>query len=83
MKLDGAIYVILGVLTAVTAMFSSDDAAKYVSPEMLFWVKGSVACASAGALALKMFRSTSFAEYQAKKNGNGKTGDTQLLTKGT
>jgi hypothetical protein len=74
--IDGCLYVCIAALAAITAFVASDDAAKYITPEILFWGKGVLSVASASIVAVKMFRSTSFAEHQEKKK-NG----TQFIVK--
>jgi hypothetical protein len=76
--IDGTLYVCVGLFTFLTASFSSDDAAKYVSPETLFWVKVVLGSAGTVALNMKMFRSTTFADHQVEKK---KTGNTDFITK--
>ena len=80
--IDGALYVGIAFFGALTAGFGTDEAAKYVEPEKLFWIR--LVCGPMGAsfLALKMFRSTGYAHHQQEKaeekaeeakSGNGKT----------
>ncbi len=40
MYVDGALYVSIAFFGALAALFGSDDAAKYLSPETLFWSRG-------------------------------------------
>lgn len=67
MYVDGALYVGIAFFGALAALFSQDEAAKYLQPEALFWVRGSCAVFSATLLSLKMYRSTAFAEHLADK----------------
>lgn len=67
MFLDGLLYVLIAIFGAITACMSTDEAAKYLEPETLFWIRTTASVNSAGFLALKMFRSTSFADHQAGK----------------
>jgi hypothetical protein len=70
--IDGATYVAIALFAALAAEFGTDEAAKYISPMALFWIRLACGTISASLLALKMFRSTAFAEAVAeKKNGNG------------
>ena len=66
--IDGTLYVALALLTFLTGYFGSDEAAKWISAATLFWVKGILGAASATALAIKLFRSTAFADHQAEKS---------------
>lgn len=70
--LDGLVYTSLAVFTALNSQFGSDEAAKFINPTHLFWLKTICNTIAAAALALKMYRSTSYAEHLVKKNGNGK-----------
>lgn len=65
--IDGALYVLIALFGAVSGIFSSDDAYKYVNPYVIFWLKAAVEIALAGVGSLKMFRSTSYAEHVAGK----------------
>jgi len=65
---DGALYVAIAFFGAWAAGLGNDEAAKYVADETLFWARTSCGSIGAALLALKMFRSTAFAEHIA----NGK-----------
>ena len=62
--LDGALYCGIAFFGALAAGFGSDEAAKYVAPAMLFWLRTACGVSSATLLALKMFRSTAFADHK-------------------
>lgn len=62
--IDGCLYVAIAWFSAWTAAFSTDEAAKYISDEALFWLRSFCATNSAMLLALKMFRSTSFGDHK-------------------
>ena len=68
--IDGALYVGIGFLTAIQGGFSTDDAAKYIAPATLWWVRTLVMGLLAGIAALKMFRSQSYSDYVKAKNGH-------------
>ena len=77
MWVDGSIYVMLQGLTFLATAFSGEDAYKYINPFVLFWLK---ICLGEGAcmlLAIKTFRSTSFAEWRSDK----KSHDTGFIPK--
>lgn len=76
--IDGMLYVWIAVLTFISTQFSSDDAEKYITPQMLFWSKMLLGSISTGLVSLKMFRSTAFAEHQEEKK---KTGNTEFIVK--
>ena len=63
--LDGLLYVLIAIFGAITACMSTDEAAKYLEPETLFWIRTTASVGGAAFLALKMFRSTAFADHQA------------------
>ena len=65
--IDGFIYVAIAFFGAWTAALGTDEAAKYMEAQTLFWARSICASISAGALALKMFRSTSYGDHQQKK----------------
>lgn len=88
-SLDGWIYVVIAVAGALRISLGSDEAAKYVTAVELFWIKLIVDSVGAGFLALKMYRSTAFADYKTAMNGKyqqqnepkPKTGNTEILNK--
>jgi len=68
MYVDGALYVGIAFFAALAALFGSDESAKYLQPEPLFWTRGGCSVTSATLLALKMYRSTSYSDHLAEKN---------------
>ena len=64
--LDGFLYACIASFTFSQAFFNSDEAYKYVNPFILFWMKYVFGMGAATAGAVKMFRSTVFAD---NKNG--------------
>jgi uncharacterized membrane protein len=70
---DGALYVAIAFVGAIAAAMSSDEAAKFISATVLFWARTFFQSVAAALLALKMFRSTSFAEHVEQKKKNGDT----------
>lgn len=69
LHIDGTLYVAIAVAGFLQATCGSDEAINMVPSIVLFYTKVMVGAIGAGALALKMFRSTAFAD--AKTNGNG------------
>ncbi len=67
--IDGIIYALIALFTALSAAFTTDDAAKYIAPYILFWCKTGCTINSATLLAIKMYRSTAYAEHLKKTNG--------------
>ena len=63
--IDGALYLAIAFFAALAAVFASDEAAKYIPPEWLFWLRSFCSVTSATMLAAKLFRSTAFAEHKA------------------
>ena len=72
--IDGFLYVGIATFGAITACMSTDEAAKYLAPETLFWVRTSCSVFGASLLSLKMYRSTGFAQAKVDK------GDTAFFT---
>ncbi len=70
--IDGALYVMVQMLTVLSTQFATDESAKYIDPTLLFWVKIIIGELAAGTLALKMFRSTSYGDHQQAKKGDTK-----------
>ena len=68
MILDAIIYVSVAILGFLMTQWGSDEAGKYISAQALFWLKTGTGATSAGALALKMFRSTTYADSKKGKN---------------
>lgn len=66
MVFDGIIYVLVQMLTVLSTQFGTDEAAKYIAPTELFWIKIVIGEVAAGCLAIKMFRSTTFADHLKK-----------------
>ncbi len=61
-NLDAVLYVLVAMFAAMNSSLGGDESAKMIPPEILYWAKFIVTAAGSGALALKMFRSTSFAD---------------------
>ena len=61
---DGALWVSIGLFTAMLAGLNSDDAYKYCNPYVLFWVRWFLTSVNGAAMALKMYRSTAYARSQ-------------------
>ena len=75
---DGATFLLLALFTYLQAQFGSDEAAKYIAPMTLFWTKTIVGACASLCLALKLFRSTSYANHITGKAA--KDFDTQQFT---
>jgi hypothetical protein len=65
--IDGYLYVGIAIFGAAAASFATDEAAKYVSAQWLWYLRTGCSIVSAGLLALKMFRSTTFGQHLAEK----------------
>ena len=66
-NIDGAIYASLAAFQFLQIQFASDEAGKYIDLRWLFWIKTAVGCAAAALLAVKLFRSTAFADHISQK----------------
>lgn len=67
--------------SAVAAFLGTDEAAKYIGPEALFWLRGSNAVVNAVATGLKAFTSQIFSDWLAARKAGIKTGDTEFFHK--
>lgn len=65
--IDGLLYALVALFAFLQNQFGSDDAAKFISPVVLFWLKTAVGSMGAAVLSIKLYRSTAFAEHQAQK----------------
>ena len=72
---DGWLYAMVAVFGFLTGAFGTDEAKSLLSANHLFWIKTFCGAMSAGALAVKMYRSTTFA--QAKSDS---TPDSVVIT---
>lgn len=69
--LDGILYSCIALFAFMQSYFSSEDVTKYVTLQALFWIKLVVGSGAAVTGALKMYRSTTYANHVADQNGNG------------
>ena len=76
--IDGCLYVFIAFFGAVATLLGSDEAAKWIPPAALFWSRGVCSVCAAVALAIKMYRSTGFADHKAAVKQQG---DTQIFVK--
>lgn len=81
--IDGFLFTLLAVFTAIEAVYQSDEAYKYLSPYFVFYSKSIVGVMLAGATSLKAFRSTSYSEHVKDKLDKARiaTGNTETFTK--
>ena len=72
--IDGLLYMSAGLFAFLMTQFGNDEAAKWVEPKSLFWLKTWTGAMANASLNLKMFRSNALNDYRnQKKNGNGVT----------
>jgi len=64
---DGFLVLWVSIGTAMQLTFTQEDAYKYVSPYVLYWIKAFVGAMVAGGSALQAFRSKSYSEYSERK----------------
>lgn len=62
--LDAFLYTVAAVFIFLQGYFSGEEAYKYVNPYFLYWFKAFIGSLTAGAVALKMFRSDSFSKHE-------------------
>lgn len=67
MWIDGALYACVAFFTFGQNFLTSDEAYKYLNPYFLFWLKFTFGGIGQIALALKLFRSTIFADLKNKQ----------------
>jgi len=65
--LDGSLYALIALFTFMQSYFGGDEAAKFISPTFKFWLNGFIGGSATVFAAVKMFRSTAFAEHQETK----------------
>ena len=85
--IDGGTYVLIAFFTAISAGIGTDEAAKYISPAVLFWLRLFSFVMGQSILAFKTFRSTSYAQSldrqavdDATDVGGGKSHGTSITT---
>lgn len=61
--IDGTLYVLLAFFGAVILTFNNDDIYKYVEAHFVFWIKNTSEWMMAVTTAIKMFRSTAYADH--------------------
>lgn len=60
---DGLLYVLVAWFTFNQSYFGGDEAAKYISPLTKFWLNWGIGSGAVIVAALKMFRSTTYADH--------------------
>lgn len=71
--IDGCLYVLIAVFGALLTTIGSDEAAKWVAPVWLFWLRTTASVMLAAVTALKMYRSTGFADHIEQKKTEAET----------
>jgi hypothetical protein len=79
MKLSLVLYAVMLFTSAVAAFLGTDEAAKYINPEALFWCRGGNAVVNAVATGMKAFTSQIFSDWLAAKRAGIKTGETEFI----
>lgn len=77
--IDGALYSGIIIFGFLLSYFSSDEAEKWVSPIVLFYIKGFVGLWSAWFAGMKMFRSNAYSQHQEEKKIA--SGQTEVFTR--
>lgn len=72
MRVDGSTYIGIAFFGALQTAFGSDEAAKWIAPETLFWCRTICGATWQSLLAFKLFRSTSYANHLDAKTAEGK-----------
>lgn len=71
--IDGLLYCMIALFVFCQSYFSGDEAAKYIAPNIKFWLNAALGSLAACISALKMFRSSTYAEHQQKKKDDEQT----------
>jgi len=61
------LYILMALSTAIASFLGSDEAAKYITPETLFWARGINSVIGGVALTIKGVISTGFQDWLNKK----------------
>ena len=70
MKLSLTLYITLAISGSFGASIATDEAAKYVEPETLFWMRLVTGVIFASATTLKAYTSETFARWNKKETDN-------------
>lgn len=65
--LNGCIAVNIAILATMSMYFSTDEAAKYIEPQVRFWLLLAVGCTLQGMHALSKFRDRSYSDHMDNK----------------
>jgi hypothetical protein len=65
--IDGTLYAALAWLLFSQAYLGGDEAAKWISPAIKFWINYGIGSFAAVTGSVKMFRSTAYGEHQQAK----------------
>jgi hypothetical protein len=71
--IDGCLFVLIAWFIFNQSYFGGDEASKFISPVFKFWLNWVIGSGATMFGALKMFRSTSYAQHQENKKGTGNT----------
>lgn len=66
--IDGILYAMIAWFTFNQSYLGGDEAAKWIEPETKFWINWVIGSGATVFAAIKMFRSTTFAEHQAQQS---------------
>lgn len=83
MKLSFILYTVMLASSAAANFLGTDEAAKYIAPDALFWARGINAAIGTIATGLKAFTSQVFADWMTAKKNGVKTGNTDFVEKHT
>lgn len=67
MKLSFTLYLLMAMQLAIAAFLGTDEAAKYIGPEVLFWARGVNTMLGSIALTLKGYTSSGFQDWLNRK----------------
>jgi len=73
MKTDLTLYAIMLFSGAFQAFLNTDESAKFIEPETLYWMRGMTGIVNLSSTGLKAFTSEAYGKWKkGLKNGNGK-----------
>lgn len=67
MSLGFFLYFVIAVTSAIAVFLGTDEAAKYIQPDMLFWARGINGIIAGTSLTMKGYTSEGFANWRKKQ----------------
>ena len=83
MKIGFILYAVMLMSGASLAVLSTEDAAKFVEPKLLFYLRGAISVINVASTGLKAYTSDAYSKWKDAKRNGIKTGDTDFINKAT